>query len=255
MIETTKVNLAALNSATKYPSIPTFHELGEKGHLTDTIAFEPSADLVVSEKIDGTNTRLIFMPDGYFLVGSREHLLYARGDLIGNPALGIVESVTPLAERLNTLVGRRDDTVKVVFLETYGGKTTAGAKNYTGERAFGHRLFDVVDLAVDDLDKDIEALAAWREAGGQAFYSETRLADFGDAVSIPLTARLEAPVVPTAVDQTLEWLQDVLPATKAALDAGAAGSPEGVVVRTADRALIAKIRFADYRRTLKGRSA
>lgn len=254
MIDTTKINLAALNSATKYPSIPTFHEMGEKGRLTDAIAFTLPGNLVVSEKIEGTNTRLIFMPDGYFLVGSREHLLYARGDLIGNPALGIVGSIKPLAERLNGLIDRSDDKIIVAFLETYGGKTTAATRNYTGDNAFGHRLFDVCDVSVDILEKDLETVAAWRESGGQPFYSETDLTDFSDRVSVDLTARLEAPALPTDIDPMLDWLENVIPTTKAALDAGAAGLPEGVVIRTADRARIAKIRFADYRRTLKGRS-
>ena len=225
--------------------------MGEKGRLKDTFLFEPSDELIVTEKIDGTNTRLIFMPDGYFLVGSREHLLYARGDLIGNPAQGIVESIKPLAERLNGSIDRNNDRILIMFFETYGGKTTAAAKNYTGDHAFGHRLFDVCDMGADYLEKDIEMLSVWREGGGQDFFSESKLKTFADTVSVPLTDRVHAPALPTVLEETLEWLENVLPETRAAIDRGAAGLPEGVVVRSPDRDSIAKIRFADYRRTLK----
>ena len=221
MLETTKINLAALNTASKYPSISTFHELGEKGRLKDAFLFEPSDNLVVTEKIDGTNSRLIFMPDGYFLIGSREHLLYARGDLIGNPAQGIVESIKPLAERLNGLIPRSEGRITVMFLETYGGKTTAAARNYTGENAFGHRLFDVYDMAADNLEKDIETLSVWRESAGQAFYPEMHLKAFADTFSVPLTDRLDAPILPTALNETLVWLEDILPSTTAAIASGA----------------------------------
>jgi len=101
-MDTKTTDLRALNSATKYPSILTYHKLGERGRLTDVLNIDPQGSLVVTEKVDGTNTRVIFMPDGYFLIGSREHLLYAKGDLIGNPALGIVESIKDLAEQMGS---------------------------------------------------------------------------------------------------------------------------------------------------------
>jgi hypothetical protein len=45
--------------------------------------------VIATEKVDGTNSRVICLPDGCSLLGSREELLYGKGDLIGNPALGI----------------------------------------------------------------------------------------------------------------------------------------------------------------------
>jgi hypothetical protein len=47
------------------------------------------------------------------------------------------------------------------------------------------------------------------------------------------------------------WLESMLPTTLVALDTDAGGSPEGLVVRTADRSRIAKIRFEDYQRHQK----
>ncbi|MCU1617221.1 MAG: hypothetical protein JWO98_4761, partial [Frankiales bacterium] len=56
------VDLAALNSATKYPSIPTYHELDPKngGLLEIPTAFE--GDVVLTEKVDGTNGRIVLLP-------------------------------------------------------------------------------------------------------------------------------------------------------------------------------------------------
>src|SRR5687767_1954189 len=86
-------DLKAINSMTKYPSIPTYHALDPRDGslLEETIPF--SGMVIGTEKIDGTNSRIILLPDGTYLLGSREELLYARGDLIGNPALGIVDAL------------------------------------------------------------------------------------------------------------------------------------------------------------------
>ncbi|WP_043463946.1 hypothetical protein [Kitasatospora sp. MBT66] len=51
------------------------------------------------------------------------------------------------------------------------------------------------------------------------------------------------------------WLGEVIPATRVALDDGAVGGAEGIVLRDASRRVIAKARFQDYERTLKRRSA
>lgn len=89
-------DLNKLNSMTKYPSIPTYHTLGNKGVLLEeTVRFE--GEVVLTEKVDGTN-RIILLPDGNFVLGSREELLFAKGDLIGNPALGIVDALKSVAD-------------------------------------------------------------------------------------------------------------------------------------------------------------
>ena len=252
-MDTKTINLDTLNSATKYPSILTYHVLGEKGRLTDARHIEPQEGFVVTEKIDGTNTRLIFMPDGMYLIGSREHLLYASGDLIGNPALGIVESIKPLADRVNSHIRRDGASITVLYLETYGGKTTAAAKNYTSDQSFGHRMFDLVTVTPETLERSTQDISAWRENGGQSFADETELNAFSKTHDVELTQRLTAPVLPTTHQGVLDWLETVIPSTFASLDGNAKMAPEGVVVRSADRRDIAKIRYANYRRTLKSR--
>ncbi|MFC7428120.1 hypothetical protein [Nocardia tengchongensis] len=82
-------NLEAVNSLTKYPSIPTYHQLGERGRLTEAVS-EFAGPVIGTEKIDGSNARIVSLPDGSWLLGSREELLCAQGDLIGNPTRSMI---------------------------------------------------------------------------------------------------------------------------------------------------------------------
>src|SRR5258707_1015756 len=94
------VDLGKFNSLTKYPSILTYHTLGDKGVLQDLVQIPFTGRVVGTEKVDGTNARLVFCPDGSVVVGSREDLLWERRDLIGNPSMGIVEAVRDAVRRL-----------------------------------------------------------------------------------------------------------------------------------------------------------
>ncbi|HJU39830.1 MAG TPA: hypothetical protein VJ724_09680 [Tahibacter sp.] len=120
MFDIRQTDLQRLNSLTKYPSIPTYHTLDPKngGLVEEAVRF--AGDVVATEKIDGTNARLVCLPDGSYVLGSREELLYARGDLIGNPALGIVEALKPLAESLAHPVSA--SAITVFYAEVYGGR-------------------------------------------------------------------------------------------------------------------------------------
>src|SRR5262249_32405442 len=130
-----ELDLNKLNSMTKYPSIPTYHGMGAKGALTDEFIAMSDGAVIATEKVDGTNSRIICLPDMSFVIGSREELLHARGDVIWNPALGIVDALRLDAERLmangqNTF----GDAIWVFYLEVFGGKVTANSKQYTGEQ-------------------------------------------------------------------------------------------------------------------------
>jgi hypothetical protein len=249
------LDLGALNTLTKYPSIPTYHALDPAtGNLLDD-AIPFAGEVIGTEKVDGINARIISLPGGTYLLGSREELLYAKGDLIGNPALGIVAALRPVAERLSAA---DDDVIRVHYLEVYGGKVTAASKQYTGDRQVGHRLFDVVVLTDYEalLRRPLAELSAWREAGGQTFLGEDELAATADRDALTLTERLFTlgpGELPTDLDKTRQFLAEHLPRTFSALDEGAQGQPEGIVLRTADRATIAKARFQDYDRTLRRR--
>jgi hypothetical protein len=251
----TPLDLAALNSATKYPSIPTYHALDPKngGLLEEAMPF--TGDVVLTEKVDGTNGRIVLMPDGDYFIGSREELLYARGDRIGNPALGIVDALRPLADRLKP----RDEhgQILVFFLEVYGHKIGGAAKQYTAQGNVGYRLFDIACILPDVLEWSREQISSWRDGGGQRFCTEATLQRAADAEELQLTPRLgtvPAEELPATVEGMHEWLGTTLPGTLVALDDSAGGNPEGIVLRADDRSVIAKARFQDYERTLRRRS-
>jgi hypothetical protein len=256
MFNIRRVDLGKLNSLTKYPSILTYHTLGEKGVLQDTVQIPFTGRVVGTEKVDGTNTRLIFCPDGAALVGSREDLLWERRDLIGNPAMGIVEAVKDTVQRLYESLCR-PDRIAVYFLEVYGRNIGSGARNYTREGKVGFRLFDVV--FIDNFEEVIawpaEQIARWRDSGGQPYVDADRLVALAKEVGfepVPALFDLDAAQLPTALDETHRFLLG-FESTRCKLDDGAAGVPEGVVVRSPDRRSIAKIRREDYERTSKRR--
>lgn len=248
------ISLRALNSITKYPSIPTYHQLDPRnGRLLDeTVTFH--GQVIGTEKIDGTNARIILLPHYGYLLGSREELLYASGDLIGNPALGIVDNLKPVAKSVpNGLYG---DVLRVFYLELYGGKIGGGAKQYSTRGAVGWRLFDAVDIYdyAELLSWDPARISAWREGGGQNFADEDELAATARVAAVELTPRLftiDAFEVPTDVEKMHTFLGEHLTHTLAALDDSGKGTPEGIVLRTSDRSVIAKARFQDYERTIK----
>lgn len=247
-----------INSATKYPSIPTFHALGDRGGLTEgpTAFHDVDEDVVWTEKVDGTNSRIILLPGGDYVIGSREELLYAKGDRVENPALGIVDALKPLADRA-TALGTIDGTIGTLYLEVYGGKVGGQAKQYTSLQQFGYRLFDYSAVSTEILGSTREQIAMWRENNGQIWSDEDGLRALSEAFDIPLVPHLgsiKAGALPTTVEDMHGWLTEVLPRTHVALDESAGGTPEGVVLRTKDRRVIAKARFQDYERTLKRRT-
>ncbi|QIF04741.1 RNA ligase family protein [Roseimicrobium sp. ORNL1] len=249
----TLANLSRLNSLTKYPSIPTYHALGDKGRLTPEVNVAFTSDVHVTEKVDGTNARLVCTPEGV-LIGSREDLLWATGDLIHNPALGIVDTLRDFAHQL------RDhsftEAVVVFYGEVYGHGVGAAAKQYASQGTRGFRLFDVcllkADLVSDMLARPAEQISAWREHSGQTFASvsacDALAARFGFA-RVPMSGVYSCDVWPRGLTDARDFLNGFAE-SKARLDGAALGKAEGIVARTADRSQIAKLRFEDYQRTL-----
>lgn len=243
------LDLAKLNSATRYPSIPTFHAMGGKGRLGSEHLELGPGPLFVSEKVDGTNTRVLVNERGESIVGSRNDLLAFSGDLLHNPAMGIVELMRP---RLASLPLPEAGRVRVYFGESFGGRITAQSKQYSRSGATDFRLFDVLEFGVQELEAVLampgERISSWRERGGQPFLATSAL----ESVGLPLTPRLQVEQAPPAWHrEALDWLREVLPETRVRLDETGLGQPEGVIVRSEDRSRIAKLRFQDYRRTLR----
>jgi hypothetical protein len=255
------INLRALNSLTKYPSIPTYHQLDPRnGSLTDEAA-PFTGQVIGTEKVDATNARIILLPpdDGGYLLGSREELLYANGDLIGNPALGIADHLRDVADSFGTSVNPGYDDLRVFYVELYGGKIGGQAKQYSTRGSVGYRLFDVatIERVSEKLTWSAERISRWRDGGGQAFADETDLSTFARLTGFEPAPRLfevDAADLPTDIEQMHAFLVEKLPRTLVGLDDSAKGGAEGIVLRTPDRSVIAKARFQDYERTLKRRA-
>jgi hypothetical protein len=251
-----RTDLDKLNSLTKYPSILTYHTLGDRGVLQEQVQIPLEGPVFGTEKIDGTNARMIFCPDGGVLVGSREDLLWERRDLVGNPAMGIVAALKEKVRELAPTVVRPGRIV-VFYGEVYGRNIGGGAKNYAKRGSVGFRLFDALEIANFDelLGLPVEKISLWRDHGNQSFVSVDRLPaiaeEFGLTVVPPLV-ELDAAELPTTLEATFAWLLQFA-TSRAKLEEEADGVPEGVVIRTADRSRIAKIRREDYERTMKRR--
>lgn len=251
--------LDKLNSATKYPSILTYHTMGDRGVLQPELTGTPSGDITITEKVDGTNTRIILTPDLRWLIGSREDLLHADGDLIYNPAMGIVEAVKGIANDLlvnfKSWAGKTPALI-TVYGEVFGGRVGSNYKNYSKTGVTGFRVFDIAILPNFDevLNWPIETIASWREHGGQQFLPVDRLIDICSQLNlgcVPVINTVNASELPTNIQETHSFLKSLIDNTFCKLDSDCNGQPEGVVIRNDDRTYIAKLRFEDYERTAR----
>lgn len=242
---------------TKYPSILTYHEMGNKGSLNSTLtgdgSFKRDTGYYVTEKIDGTNSRIIVCGDD-FILGSREHLLYARGDRFGDPAQHIVETVKSYAEIIINKI--KDASGLYVFYgETYGGNITAASREYTKDQTYSFRLFDFISIPFKNLEdilkKPVQELSCWREGDHGYFGSVDDLKKMAEDIGIPRVpplAVVPGNEIPDDPPDTYQWLQQY---RKTEAGINAEGNAEGVVIRTRDRSIIRKLRFEDYERTRK----
>jgi hypothetical protein len=245
-----KFGLNNINTLTKYPSILTYHELGDRGSLQNIVLGDQrfDSDIFVTEKIDGTNARIVILNNDY-IIGSREDFLFAKGDRIVNPSMGIVET---LKEKVNFDLFSFGDLV-VIFGEIYGGNVGSNSKEYTVSKTFGFRIFDVAtysdDVLDDVLNRPIENISSWRENGGQSFLNISGFLKFSQEFcleTVPYRSIVKS--IPEDLSDVYSWLQDYH-SSHAGIDNS--GRAEGMVVRNQDRSLIRKIRFEDYERTKK----
>lgn len=252
-----------LNSMTKYPSILTYHRLGERGQLMEELAesqgFADAEAVYLYEKVDGENARMVFFREGNgevdYVIGSREELLYAKGDRIGNPYGFIAEFLKPLAERLcHTIATEEDWALTVIYQESYGGRTKA-AKNYTSTKTQGSAVFDLFSLNKPEWEQLMampqEQIAEWREQGNQPFYTEEEKQAALQELKLeaaPMLDQLPGNEFPLTLHEAYALLEPYAQ-TRAGIDAS--GRAEGIIARTADRKLIRKLRAQDYERTFR----
>jgi hypothetical protein len=254
---------------TKYPSILTYHSLGERGRLVEdalSLPLPEDTDIVLTEKVDGTYSRIVVTPDGEVLFGSREEWLGRIGDLIHNPSQSIVNALKKIATHISCnndcikLLDRYHDgnTVITCCIETHGGNIGKSCKDYSGIGSVGIRLFDVSVIPNYDelLSMPIEKISSWREHGGQEFLSESQLQEFAQLTRLALTPRLgnvNSDELPHTFIDCMDFINEYTPVSQCTLDAGARGGSEGIVLRTTNRKFIAKMRREDYERSMRGK--
>jgi hypothetical protein len=240
-----------INTFTKYPSILTLHQLGEKGRLKNDLTTPIQGEkMYATEKIDGTNARIICFGSEY-LFGAREFILHHSDDLYFDNAQGIVDGL----KELNIKVPQ-SERFTVIYGEFYGGKTSANSKWY-GQDKNGFRVFDIAvynDLSI--LDSSQQEISKWREREtengivyGQNFLSRSEMeSQFSEFELVPL---VEFELGDMSHKVVLDNLKKFIPITNVALSENALKKSEGVVLRNESRSKIVKVRFEDYERTLR----
>lgn len=256
------MDIQKLNSATKYPSILSYHQHGQKGLLTENLNCIPPTSAVIrsllccTEKLNGSNARImLFLDKGQWrwVIGSRETLLYTNGDFLLREEYSIVQTLLTTAERLQQqkVYPFDENAVTTFYFEVFGDSSQPESKNYTGSHSPSFRLFDVSVVERTVLDKPVEEIAAWRERGGQQFLNEMELQVVENQLHLTLVPGKWIVQLPTTIEDTFKWLCETMPETVCLLDSTGKGKAEGVVVRNSDRSFITKIRFEDYERHFK----
>ncbi len=259
-------NLAKLNCMTKYPSIETYHKLGDRGRLTEDRNHEwPDEPVYVTEKVDGANARMIFLPGRNmpWLIGSREELVAASSDVVWNNTLGIASALLgPSAPKPwmlpPSLLG--DGYIFVAYFEVYGHKATPHWKEYASEEDLSYgALFRLLDAqffqqgwlnAFDTL----EEVAQVRDNDHTPFIIEDRLDGYAKMMGVqrvPSLAEIDGADLPRDVNGMDGLMSSLGRETRAGLTDK--GRSEGIVLRTANRSVIAKARRESYDKTLRDR--
>lgn len=264
-----------LNSITEYPSILTYHKLGDKGallnELYDENRFGKDDMLEVTEKVDGTNMRLIITNSDYF-IGTRSNIVYAKDDrIINDPS---VEVVLKSCEYLiNNFIGDKllDDNVYVIYGEVYGYNVCNGSKVYCSISDSNHRKFRVFDIRAFPclrleslLDKSIQEISWFKSNSKEYWYDYDELDAFCAQYQLertPELMRISERDLPTDFDEVYKWMtqfkesKSVIGTPVEGKEYNAKfGMSEGIVIRNTDRSVISKLRFEDYERTIRKRS-
>lgn len=240
-----------INTLTKYPSILTLHKLGEKGRLLNELTtLVENEEMYATEKIDGTNARIICY-GSEFLIGAREFILHHSDDLYFDNSQEIVNGIYTLGVNIPIT-----NNLTVIYGEFYGGKTSANSKQY-GKELNGFRVFDIAvydDLSV--LDKNLADISKWRETEtkegivyGQNFLTRSEMTSlFPEFEYVPL---VDFNLGAFSHKEVLINLTESIPTTNVALTETALKKPEGLVLRNWNRSKIVKVRYEDYERILK----
>lgn len=242
---------------TKYPSIENYHSAGKL-----SCEFNQGEYVFITEKIDGTNVRLInLVRNGSvcdFFIGSRQEILYAQGDRNWISTLNIVDDITE-KNYLQALKQVKVDQsageyLRVIYGELYGGSIGKFARQYsTDESKTEFRVFDMATIKVPPefiLGHPCDPLVTrvYREANLRFVPIMNLSFQVPSLKMAPIVDCTEGFNIPKDPFETKGWLSKIIPVTQCDITLGAGMKPEGVVLRNSDRSKIAKVRFDDYRK-------
>jgi hypothetical protein len=147
-----------------------------------------------------------------------------------------------------------------MYGEVYGYKIQDGSKVYCpdGNTDRGFRVFDVWQMPVVELDEylskaTMEQIVYDREHNWQPWLDVDAFERFVVLKMFDVTPRrkiIDSSEMPISAVDTKRWLEDNFQDSHATFDGTSSnqkfGRAEGVVIRTADRSIIRKLRFEDY---------
>ena len=247
-----------INSMTKYPSILTLHKVADRGKLIEELATPSIAniltnpkDFYATEKVNGTNVRIVCLGDEY-LIGSREEILHYDRDLYYDCAQEIVDAIREIE-----VVPPITKEIVVIYGELYGDRKPYKSTSYGTGSSF--RMFDIcvfdIDNAVKLMQLSTREIASWREHEtdtgiiyGQPFLSRSEMLKY-ETDKIKVVPIVDLSLNSLSMSEVYQSLKTSLPQTNVGINNN--GKAEGLVVRSNDRSLIAKIRFEDYERTFR----
>ena len=270
--------LRGLNSLTKFPSIPTLHAMGQRGKLGTALTVEGTtvssswaSSWVTTEKVDGTNARALLFPDGSFLFGSREELLWYSEDVVHNPAGHVVETLQGTFEVMGTeseivseIVLRDLSGLVALYFEVYGHAVGKAASQYAG--ASGLRDAVIIDAAFwpghswlrKVCDESLDEIARDREAGGTPFLPWASVLSLAGSRSLGVAPELAAPPLGDRSHESLLRHLGSMAPSRVLIDPDAPGKPEGVVLRAThgnvdgtSPVVRVKLRREDYERAAR----
>lgn len=268
-----------INSITAYPSIPTLFKLGPKG---DTyfpelnIEFGEEEYVFKTEKVDGTNIRVVFLPNqGGIVIGTRDDLLLLNGDTIldQNYQFSFLAryrgEIDHLVAELVSYCKTIPDTLTVVYVEMYGGEIGAGCKNYTQDKnCVGFSIFDIADIDLSTYDNLIRLttcqISGWRKRVGPKWRTMRELRYIRDyIVNTPFVQVVGGccwhewkktylgQSSKNILENCYSELRRTINVSHAKLHPSGLDTPEGLVLRNEDRSKIAKIRFETLEKTFR----
>jgi len=249
-------DLELLEAVTRWPSIKSYHKMDEHGRLIDELRFPEIAGEAVyaTEKVDGSNVRVVVDSLLRVSVGTRNQLVMFRGEAAAQDSMGVVGALRGLPRSLSISGRPSPGHVRAYYGELYGGAIN-GHGHYTQDKTrMQWALFAIADFDIEALSQleRAEIAARRRLLTTDGVHAEGRLGEYvmihgggEDSPTVPYLGRRHAP--PATVAEAAEWLAHVLgPVTRAAIGDAKPGKPEGVVITGVESGLIAKLRVKDY---------